>query len=340
MGQTRMFRDRVVSMEQTLEGGEKHLPILKELCREALPELEYREHVLDHERDLFVMDMEGPGGVRKRIAWTRMMLFDAERLPTMSADPTAALRTRIIEFIRSQAARTEIVVTFRHLEDGWVDTPEPKRESRRRRRGGRGGRGGERGERPGSVGRPRPAAAAGSGGTAAAGAGWTVGAGSGWTSAAGTARTAAAGAGRPAAALRTARRAGRRGRSLRRTRARSRARGVGRSAGAGRRGRRGRRRRQTETAIPEAAARRRRTPVRRRAGRRRRGRKRGRRRDGSGRLGSRRSASMNFDLSDDQKEIRRSVREFAEAEIAPHVTRWEKDEHFPREILARMERWA
>ena len=45
---------------------------------------------------------------------------------------------------------------------------------------------------------------------------------------------------------------------------------------------------------------------------------------------------MNFELSDDQKEIRRSVREFADAEIAPHVARWEKDEHFPREILARM----
>jgi len=169
MGQTRMFRDRVVSMEQTLEGGEKHLPILKELCREALPELEYREHVLDHERDLFVMDMEGPGGVRKRIAWTRMMLFDAERLPTVSADPTGALRARIVEFIRTQAARPEILVTFRHLEDGWVDTPEPKRESRRRRRGGRGGRG-ERGERApgpgagpdrrpqqGQGGRPQPA---------------------------------------------------------------------------------------------------------------------------------------------------------------------------------------
>jgi len=45
---------------------------------------------------------------------------------------------------------------------------------------------------------------------------------------------------------------------------------------------------------------------------------------------------MNFELSDDQKEIRRSVREFADAEIAPHVARWDKDEHFPREILARM----
>ena len=55
MPQTRMFRDRVVSMEQTLEGGEKHLELLKALCLEALPDFAYREHVLDHERDLFVM---------------------------------------------------------------------------------------------------------------------------------------------------------------------------------------------------------------------------------------------------------------------------------------------
>ena len=152
MAQTRMFRDRVVSMEQTLEGGEKHLPLLKELCREALPELEYREHTLDHERDLFVMEMDGPDGARKRVCWTRMMLFDAERIPTMATDPSAALRARIVEFLRARAARPEILVTFRHLEDGWVDTPEPKREGKRRRRGGRGGRGGERGGAPGGGG--------------------------------------------------------------------------------------------------------------------------------------------------------------------------------------------
>ena len=55
-----MFRDRVVSMEQTLEGGEKHLELLKTLCREALPEFEYVAHSLDHERDLFVMDLVTP----------------------------------------------------------------------------------------------------------------------------------------------------------------------------------------------------------------------------------------------------------------------------------------
>ena len=146
MGQTRMFRDRVVSMEQTLEGGEKHLPLLKVLCAEALPDLVFREHSLDHERDLFVMDFDAPDGARQRVSWTRMVLFDAERIPTLTADPAAALRTKIVEHLRAQVGRPEILVTFRHLEEGWVDTPEPRRESRRRRRGGRGGaRGQERG---------------------------------------------------------------------------------------------------------------------------------------------------------------------------------------------------
>ena len=146
MGQTRMFRDRVVSMEQTLEGGEKHLPLLKDLCREALPGFEYAEHALDHERDLFVMELRGPDGSAKKIAWTRMVLFDAERIPTLTGDPAAVLRGKIVDFLKAHAARTEIVVTFRHLEEGWIDTPEPRREGggRRRRRGGRGGRAGRR----------------------------------------------------------------------------------------------------------------------------------------------------------------------------------------------------
>jgi len=154
MPQTRMFRDRMVSMEQTFEGGEKHLALLKDLCAEALPGLVFREHSLDHERDLFVMDFEGEGGTRRRVCWTRMVLFDAERIPTLAADPAAALRTKIVELVRAQAAKPEILVTFRHLEEGWVDTPEPRREGRRRRR--RGGRGGERsGTRPGAAPRDR-----------------------------------------------------------------------------------------------------------------------------------------------------------------------------------------
>lgn len=138
MPQTRMFRDRVVSMEQTLEGGEKHLELLKGLCREALPEFEHASHALDHERDLFVMELVAPDGRRRLVAWTRMVLFDAERIPTLSAGAGQELRARIVQYIRARANRPEIVVTFRHLEEGWVDTPEPRRDKRRRRRGGRG----------------------------------------------------------------------------------------------------------------------------------------------------------------------------------------------------------
>lgn len=159
MGQTRMFRDRVVSMEQTLEGGEKHLPLLKALCAEALPDFVFKEHSLDHERDMFLMDFDAPDGTRQRVSWTRMVLFDAERIPTLTADPAAALRSKIVERIRAQIGRPEILVTFRHLEEGWVDTPEPRRDSsRRRRRGGRAARGSERAgqdRRPGGGGQPQ-----------------------------------------------------------------------------------------------------------------------------------------------------------------------------------------
>jgi len=160
-----MFRDRVVSMEQTLEGGEKHLALLKDMCREALPELELREHMLDHERDLFVMELAGADGTTRRIAWTRMVLFDAERIPTLTTEAGAALRAKIVEFIRARAAQPEIVVTFRHLEEGWVDTPEPRRESRRRRRGGRGrGQGGQERGGPERRGGPSPERRPGPGG--------------------------------------------------------------------------------------------------------------------------------------------------------------------------------
>ncbi len=45
---------------------------------------------------------------------------------------------------------------------------------------------------------------------------------------------------------------------------------------------------------------------------------------------------MNFDLTEDQVRIRDAVREFASAEIAPGVAEREKNETFPREILARL----
>src|SRR5216683_1418656 len=157
MPQTRMFRDRVVSMEQTLERGEKHLEFLKAICKEVFPDFEYREHSLDHERDLFAMSLEAADGRRKTVSWTRMVLFDAERLPSLLEDPTSVLGGRLRAFLRERASRPEIVVTFRHLEDGWVETPEPRREKRRRRGRDRGRPSAKReGARPPS-GRPQPA---------------------------------------------------------------------------------------------------------------------------------------------------------------------------------------
>jgi len=153
-----MFRDRVVSMEQTLEGGEKNLELLKSVCREAMPEFAFREHTLDHERDLFVIVLEAPDGRTRRVCWTRMMLFDAERIPALAGDPVASLRGRIVEYLRAHAARPEIVVTFRHLEEGWVDTPEPRRDKRRRRgRGEKGRREGRREAPPQAQGAPQRA---------------------------------------------------------------------------------------------------------------------------------------------------------------------------------------
>src|SRR6202162_1034896 len=130
MPQTRMFRDRVVSMEQTLERGEKHLEFLKIICQRAFPGFGYREHFLDHERDLFVMTLAAPDGRRRTVSWTRMVLFDAERLPALIEDPASPLVERMTSFLRERSARPEIIVTFRHLEEGWVDTPEPRREQR------------------------------------------------------------------------------------------------------------------------------------------------------------------------------------------------------------------
>jgi alkylation response protein AidB-like acyl-CoA dehydrogenase len=42
---------------------------------------------------------------------------------------------------------------------------------------------------------------------------------------------------------------------------------------------------------------------------------------------------MDFRLSEEQELLRRTVREFAEAEIAPHVTEWDREQHFPIELV-------
>ena len=46
--------------------------------------------------------------------------------------------------------------------------------------------------------------------------------------------------------------------------------------------------------------------------------------------------SMEFELSEEQKQIKMSVREFAEAEIAPHVMEWDEAQHFPIELKPKL----
>jgi len=45
---------------------------------------------------------------------------------------------------------------------------------------------------------------------------------------------------------------------------------------------------------------------------------------------------LNFSFTDEQKSLRKSVREFAEGEIAPHVMEWDEASHFPTEILPKL----
>jgi alkylation response protein AidB-like acyl-CoA dehydrogenase len=45
---------------------------------------------------------------------------------------------------------------------------------------------------------------------------------------------------------------------------------------------------------------------------------------------------MDFRLTDEQELLRRSVREFAEAEIKPHVREWDEAQHFPAELMPKL----
>jgi hypothetical protein len=135
MPSTKMFRDRVVSMEQTFEKGEKHLPLLKALVDEAIPGMELEEYVLDHEHDCFVMIYKTASGGRKRISWTRMVLYDAERIPAIVENAQAEIRLRLLDYLKRRSDRPVIDVTFRHLEEGWVDTPEPRKSKPQPQRG-------------------------------------------------------------------------------------------------------------------------------------------------------------------------------------------------------------
>ncbi len=45
---------------------------------------------------------------------------------------------------------------------------------------------------------------------------------------------------------------------------------------------------------------------------------------------------MAYELSPEHEMFRRSVREFAEAEIAPHAAQWDRDHHFPVDVVKKM----
>jgi alkylation response protein AidB-like acyl-CoA dehydrogenase len=45
---------------------------------------------------------------------------------------------------------------------------------------------------------------------------------------------------------------------------------------------------------------------------------------------------VDFSLTDEQQHLRRTVREFAEAEIAPHVMQWDETSTFPSEIIPKL----
>jgi hypothetical protein len=45
---------------------------------------------------------------------------------------------------------------------------------------------------------------------------------------------------------------------------------------------------------------------------------------------------MDFTFTEEQRQLRKSVREFAEGEIGPHVMEWDEASHFPTEILPKL----
>jgi alkylation response protein AidB-like acyl-CoA dehydrogenase len=45
---------------------------------------------------------------------------------------------------------------------------------------------------------------------------------------------------------------------------------------------------------------------------------------------------MEFELNEEQQQVKMSVREFAEGEIAPHVMEWDEAQHFPIELVPKL----
>ena len=45
---------------------------------------------------------------------------------------------------------------------------------------------------------------------------------------------------------------------------------------------------------------------------------------------------MTFELSPEHEQFRRTVRDFAEKEIAPHTAEWDRAHHFPVDVVQKM----
>src|SRR5258708_39205356 len=45
---------------------------------------------------------------------------------------------------------------------------------------------------------------------------------------------------------------------------------------------------------------------------------------------------MDFDLTEEERSIRETLTAFAEREIKPHSTKWDKEEFFPRHIIEQL----
>lgn len=45
---------------------------------------------------------------------------------------------------------------------------------------------------------------------------------------------------------------------------------------------------------------------------------------------------MNFGFTDEQKQLRKTVRQFAETEILPHVMEWDEAQHFPADVFRKL----
>src|SRR3954447_14915048 len=53
-------------------------------------------------------------------------------------------------------------------------------------------------------------------------------------------------------------------------------------------------------------------------------------------VGPHRLREMDFSLSADQREIQALARDFAQAEIEPNASAWDRDHYFPRELFTKL----